>query len=806
MSSIIINLSLQIECSTSADGVRNIDETPRSEYQAHEEPDCEKHESANSECDISTCDSSESLQSEGSNFSDVLDIEENAEVFSDQNEDECDMRDDQSYNTRNNRIMFEASGLTVNDVVSMVAAYCLRYGCSNVARDELMTLLKVCAGPAVSNLNISNYQFSKQFDPPAEKVTFVYYCSTCYTKLYAISKTNFRSTKKVCDFCSQEFTISLTSTNMFLTIDIEYQIRMLLNDSVIRDALIAHKNVRRNTESMSDIQDGKLHRGMVSECPNPLTLNFNTDGAPLFHKSKRSFWPLQFILNDLPPTMRFKYVLMAGVMIVKKEPSPQLMNTYLSELVDQITALREKGIRVGNATEGQTVYVPIILCCSVDSVARPILQNRLQFNGYFGCSYCYQQGRFHSAMRYPFEAEDAELRTPSSHAQDEQEMAASSSLIRARGVKGPSVLMTLPHFNMVWGFPLDSMHTMILGVTKHLWDLLKKSLTRETKETLEKRLLLIRPPHDVRKLPMGMSNESNFKAKDWKSWILFYSIPVCLDYLTTEHAKHFALFVKCMYTLHQTCITNAELEQCEEDLMKFIAMTECLYSVNAMRYNIHSLLHAVESVRQSGPLWATSAFAYESNIYLLKKLVNGPKGVEQQIANKLLQMLLHTCGGNSNALTSTAGIFCRKLFSKKRFTDTGEIVEGVLFVGSGISSSADEIIYERCVYKGRIFHTEEYGRSKNWDDSYIMLRCGKMGQILQIHRSADCTCHLTIKELPVRKLIIDDIELPHIWQVQSMDINNDRCFVPITDVVKIVFIDFGGQQYVCTIPNLFEAD
>lgn len=172
----------------------------------------------------------------------------------------------------------------------------------------------------------------------------------------------------------------------------------------------------------------------------------------------------------------------------------------------------------------------------------------------------------------------------------------------------------------------------------------------EGKKNIDKLVLLIRPPHDVRKLPTGMANQSHFKAKDWKSWMLYYSIPVVINYLPSEHLEHYALFVKSIYILHQNCIRKADLDQCEVDLMKFVAIFQCLYGVNAMRYNVHSLLHAVQSVRESGPLWATSAFPYESNILLLKQLVNGPKGIEQQMCKKSLQLLAYACGPRTNLL------------------------------------------------------------------------------------------------------------------------------------------------------------
>lgn len=82
------------------------------------------------------------------------------------------------------------------------------------------------------------------------------------------------------------------------------------------------------------------------------------------------------------------------------------------------------------------LFKPILLCFLPDSVARSLLQFRLKFNGYFGCSYCYQKGIFINTMRYPFEGESLKIRTHESHVRDIREFEMSNSLFRSRGVKG----------------------------------------------------------------------------------------------------------------------------------------------------------------------------------------------------------------------------------------------------------------------------------------------------------------------------------------------------------------------------------
>ena len=91
--------------------------------------------------------------------------------------------------------------------------------------------------------------------------------------------------------------------------------------------------------------------------------------------------------------MRFKYIMLAGVMIIEKEIKPDLMNSFLQKFNEQVHRLNIEGVELkalhGNA---RVKFTFRHLCAIADSVARPILQNRLQYNAYEGCSWCYQYG------------------------------------------------------------------------------------------------------------------------------------------------------------------------------------------------------------------------------------------------------------------------------------------------------------------------------------------------------------------------------------------------------------------------------
>ena len=166
-------------------------------------------------------------------------------------------------------------------------------------------------------------------------------------------------------------------------------------------------------------------------------------------------------------------------------------------------SLAETGIRTADEN-GTPITLNIVpLYCPIDPVARPLLQNRLQYNGYFGCSWCHENGVYQDhAMPYPLLNEDAKIRTNKSHRKDYKKTT-KANMTTVRGLKGFSVSLTLLTFDMVWGFLVDFLHSELLGVVKYLWDVWieTKLITPEKLRELNKRLLNMTPAHEIHRLP-----------------------------------------------------------------------------------------------------------------------------------------------------------------------------------------------------------------------------------------------------------------------------------------------------------------
>ncbi|XP_025154650.1 uncharacterized protein LOC105181391 isoform X2 [Harpegnathos saltator] len=208
----------------------------------------------------------------------------------------------------------------------------------------------------------------------------------------------------------------------------------------------------------------------------------------------------------------------------KKEPKADFMNLYLQTFIEQIEELINNGITILDNNNKNITFVLRPLCASVDSVARPIMQNRYQFNGYFGCSWCYANGEhIYGSMRYPFTEDDLQ-RNHETYLTDIQEVEDTQRAVN--GVKGAVRQMWAE-----WNSPSSSFY-----------------LSRQQRDCIDKRLLNIKPPKEIHRLPRALK-EGKLKASEWRSWTLFYSVPCLTGILNDNALASFILLVRSINVL-----------------------------------------------------------------------------------------------------------------------------------------------------------------------------------------------------------------------------------------------------------------
>jgi len=209
----------------------------------------------------------------------------------------------------------------------------------------------------------------------------------------------------------------------------------------------------------------------------------------------------------------------------------------------------------------------------------------------------------------------------------------------ALGVKGPSVLFFLPHFDIINGMVPDYMHCICLGVLRQVAKLWFQTKNHDepfyiggSMSKVDEYLFSIKPPCSISRTPRSLSVMKYWKAHEWLVWLLFYSLPVLKGILPHTYA-HWGILVDCIAILLHARVTFEELKSCETGLICFVQDFLPLYGKQHLSFNVHQTLHLVESVRNWGPLWTHSAFLFESYNAVLLKMIRGTQGVPARIVH-----------------------------------------------------------------------------------------------------------------------------------------------------------------------------
>lgn len=161
------------------------------------------------------------------------------------------------------------------------------------------------------------------------------------------------------------------------------------------------------THEISNIDDGTyIHLGLKNMIfpilkkynqfiytPNIiLKIGINLEGLPLSKSSKKQLWPILISFTD--NKLLSDYVLPIGIFLDDKKPNS--INEFFNPFTIDITSLLNSGINVdGNLYKFE---IGQIVC---DSPAKSFLLNVKQFNAYFGCISCIQEGSYmHHRMAF----------------------------------------------------------------------------------------------------------------------------------------------------------------------------------------------------------------------------------------------------------------------------------------------------------------------------------------------------------------------------------------------------------------------
>lgn len=369
------------------------------------------------------------------------------------------------------------------------------------------------------------------------------------------------------------------------------------------------------------LPDLKSLRGL----PNLITISVGIDGLPISRSSRKQFWPILGFVDQ----QREKSVFVIS-MYYGDEVKPGDLDEFLRYFVEEVSEL-ERGFYVGNK-----LYNFRVRCIVADAPARSYIKAIKSHNGYYGCERCYRKGKYASSrILYPFKSlevfhtdESFLQRLHTKHHNDSQ----SSPLEQL-------------NLGMVSQIPADYMHLCCLGVMKKILLMWKegplphKILPRFANK-ISKRLQLMRKhtPREFNRKPRSLDDLRNWKATEFRSFMLYYGPVVIMDIVTPKAFKHFMLFHTAMYVL----ISNAAFSRAWVDfanglLVEFNETFSSVYSRDCMIYNVHMLKHLCLDSYIHGPLDRISAFPFENHMQQIKRLLRKKNTYLAQIVKRTIE-------------------------------------------------------------------------------------------------------------------------------------------------------------------------
>lgn len=328
----------------------------------------------------------------------------------------------------------------------LIMSFVTAHGIPWSALDDLLHIMNILFGSEV--LPRSKHMLRKLWSQKLQCATHYYYCEFCECVLKPAEEND---DQLVCPNCQKSYgQSSLRNKGHFFTLlSLSDQVKHVVgktSQKLFENLQMLNSRAAEDTLNVTDITSAQIYKSLKSSGAlkwGDLTVTFSTDGSPVFNSSRASVWPIQLIINEVPAPERFTNPCLAALWFGYKHPNMML---FLNTFVDHLEAMEEINWTHNSVVVSSKVYA---ICCCVDAPARAMVQNQVMFNGFFGCPWCLAPGEhMDGALRYVKSTADEE-RQPEMVLRD-MEYALTCG-IPVNDFKGPSPLINLTNYHLVWG-------------------------------------------------------------------------------------------------------------------------------------------------------------------------------------------------------------------------------------------------------------------------------------------------------------------------------------------------------------------
>jgi hypothetical protein len=364
--------------------------------------------------------------------------------------------------------------------------------------------------------------------------------------------------------------------------------------------------LRKHTSAeKNDIYSGDKYQKLVEKNllggMNQLSMNIFYDGASRYNANSLEFFPIWGSINEIPLSDRFKAqnIFLLGLYFGIKKPSG---NMVLGPLINQFINIYEipPEIEIYSKLTPVNCVLFAVVC---DLPAKAAIMGLTQHNGYSGCPKCYQVGEYvQNRICYPY--------VPSHR----RKLRKLKKIEHSRGMRNFSNMILIPEYNFFQDTPIEFMHLQFIGTAKKLFKLWLggedwKLDIDELGPTFENLKLL----STMSSFHVDLWNWKNFKAFNWKYWVLYLSFPLLWKTdIPCDWWNHWLRFIKITVLICSKSISANCVAIIEQECNSFVEDHTSLFGKEHTTINIHSLLHASIDIKHFGLAVTHSAFPFES--------------------------------------------------------------------------------------------------------------------------------------------------------------------------------------------------
>ena len=159
---------------------------------------------------------------------------------------------------------------------------------------------------------------------------------------------------------------------------------------------------------------------------------------------------------------------------------------------------------------------------------------------------------------------------------------------------------------------------VLLGVTRAFLKMVKSKIPKREMELIDSAVGKLQPPNTIPRSPRRLKDLNYFKANEIEVWLLYIG-PVFFQGL---HDNLYLAFLKFSWAIRQLLQNDQHIDECSRLIDEFCQEMASIDQKN-QTYNLHSLRHLAWQVKNFGPLWTTSAMAFESAHHILNVKFTG---------------------------------------------------------------------------------------------------------------------------------------------------------------------------------------